>query len=412
MTQQRFFAAILCLSVASCKNTQPDDSKDAVEQDDTAWGEEPWCQVQRIFQRDCTACHGGETPKLEGESAHENLVNVESSSYPGLVYVLPNDPDSSFLYQKVTGQQGEKGDPMPSGTSGLDEESAAFVRDWIELGAPTDCGSSVEDSGGSSTYHPEGWEDATAHGPAAKYQEDDCLVCHGEDLTGGSTGISCDSCHEEGWRENCSFCHGGTDNATGAPPRDISGETETDLLSFRTHTAHVTTRWHEAYDCEQCHNKPTDILSSGHLFVGDTTPGVSEVQFSAGLSASGNYEGSGSCANLYCHGNGQGNNGEADHTMEPVTCTSCHPDQGSDDDDWDRMSGEHEDHLEEGAHCSDCHSATVDTYQNILDPSKHVNGTVDIQTPSGLTWDSNRKTCNGECHIGHEDEDHENEDWD
>jgi len=379
---------------------------------DTAWGDEPWCQVQRIFHNQCTSCHGGSPPSLEGEDAHENLVNVESSAYPGAIYVVAGSPDESFLYLKITGQQGDQGDPMPYGTSGADTDSAAFVRAWIEDGAPTDCDGGVSDTAPAARYHPDGWEEASAHGPPAKYQEDDCLSCHGEDLTGGAVDVSCDLCHEKGWRENCVFCHGGTDNTTGAPPRDISGETATASLSFRAHSAHVTTRWHEAYDCTQCHTKPTDVLSTGHLFVADTTAGVSEVRFADGLSASADYDGNGSCSNLYCHGNGRGNNGEATHTMASVTCSSCHPDSSSSDDDWDEMSGEHEDHLEEGGTCSQCHGATVDDDQNILAPGKHVNGVVDIQTESGVTWNSADKSCEGDCHIGDEDEEHEDEEWD
>jgi predicted CxxxxCH...CXXCH cytochrome family protein len=299
---------------------------------------------------------------------------------------------------------------MPLGSEGLDEEPAGVLFDWIKAGAPTECENTVE-KGPAKTYHTEGWVDEEVHGLAAKFQEDDCIQCHGEDLAGGPVGVSCDGCHESGWREDCTFCHGGEDNTTGAPPRDISNETVVSLLSFQPHTIHVTTNWSAGYECTQCHTERTDVLSTGHLFVGDTTPGVAEVSFTAGLSSAASYDGNGACSNLYCHGNGRGNNGAEVHTATDISCTSCHPDASSSRDDWKDMSGEHEDHLRRGAVCSQCHGATVDANQNIIDPTLHVNGSVQIQPESPVVWNATAKTCTGECHIGDKDEDHEDEEW-
>ena len=38
--------------------------------------------------------------------------------------------------------------------------------------------------------------------------------------------MSCDDCHDEGWRTDCVFCHGGVDDTTGAPPEDIRDEAD------------------------------------------------------------------------------------------------------------------------------------------------------------------------------------------
>jgi predicted CxxxxCH...CXXCH cytochrome family protein len=380
--------------------------------DSISWGDEPWCQVQRVFHEQCTSCHGGTSPNLEGSDAHEGLIDVESSAYEGLVFVVSGDPDGSFLYQKVAGTQGEHGSVMPLGTDGLDTDSAQIVYDWIQDGAPTDCDSILSDTGPTEAYHPKGWTEPSVHGMSAKYQEEDCISCHGEDLDGGSVGVSCNNCHETGWREDCTFCHGGTDNSTGAPPRDISNETITELLSFRTHSSHMTTHWHEAYDCTQCHTKPTDVLSVGHIFVDDSSPGESEVLFTEGLSSSGSYDGSGGCSNLYCHGDGQGNNGTVDHSLDDLSCSSCHPDSSSGRNAWDEMSGEHKDHLREGGTCSMCHGATVSPSQDILSPLLHVDGSVQVQLESGMSWSASSKSCSGECHIGDEDTVHQYAEWD
>ena len=39
-----------------------------------------------------------------------------------------------------------------------------------------------------------------------------CLTCHEDDRNN-----QCNQCHT-GWATRCTFCHGGRDNATGAPP--------------------------------------------------------------------------------------------------------------------------------------------------------------------------------------------------
>jgi predicted CxxxxCH...CXXCH cytochrome family protein len=374
------------------------------------WGDEPWCQTQRVFHEECSSCHGKVSPRLEGVKAYENLIDVESTEYPGQVYVVPGEPGASFLYQKVTGEQGEHGEPMPLGSNGLDPESVGVIVDWIKAGAPIECESTVE-KGPAKPYHPEGWVDRTVHGPAAKFQEESCTECHGADLAGGLVGVSCDSCHQSGWREDCIFCHGGEENNTGAPPRDISNETVSELLSFPPHTRHVTTGWSEGFDCVQCHTKPTDLLSLGHIFVGDSTPGEAEVNFGEGLSAAASFNGNGSCSNLYCHGNGQGDNGSVLSTATDLSCSSCHPDASSERDDWKTMSGEHEEHMRRGAVCAQCHGATVDATQNVIDPSLHVNGSVQLQPEPPVVWDANTKTCAGTCHIGEREEIHESASW-
>src|SRR5256885_1081945 len=131
-------------------------------------------------------------------------------------------------------------------------------------------------------HHPPGWADSSTHGAAAKLVAEDCRGCHGTDLTGGTwnngtttvAAVSCDGCHTAGWRTNCVFCHGGTHDTTGAPPRDITGETVN--LVFLKHQQHINAGTdHVAYDCVECHAKPTDALTPNHWF--DNTPGWAEV---------------------------------------------------------------------------------------------------------------------------------------
>jgi predicted CxxxxCH...CXXCH cytochrome family protein len=285
---------------------------------------------------------------------------------------------------------------MPPGT-GLAASSLELLFDWISDGASPDCEGSGTTSPTGEGYHPEGFALPEEHGLAAKLQEQACVTCHGDDLTGGSVGVSCDACHAPGWRTDCTFCHGDARSPGGAPPRDIDGNEDPATITFPAHGAHVTGGIHEPFDCVQCHTKPTDALSWGHLFLGDATPAVAEVAFGLGLSANGAYSGAKGCRNLYCHGNGRGDNGSITLDEGPRTCASCHPGEASGEADWERMSGAHKDHLKERLGCASCHQATTEDGLTIADPGLHVDGTPDVVIgPAGLIYDG--RTCTGACH--------------
>lgn len=261
----------------------------------------------------------------------------------------------------------------------------------------------VDHNGSSWTdgaYHPVGWDAPDQHGLVANLQQQDCTTCHGADLGGGASGTDCDTCHLGGWRTDCTYCHGGTDNATGAPPVDMDGSTS--AVSFPEHSVHVEENTHPACDCNECHALPADVLSTGHLFIGDTTAGAAELGFTAGLSPVGRYAGSGSCSNLYCHGNGNGRLGSAT-TGGATTCGTCHGTANSPG----GMSGRHSDHFDReiGAGCADCHAGTVSDNTTLLDPTLHVNGTPDLSFPSGIVYADGR--CTGTCHT----ERHSSESW-
>ncbi len=349
------------------------------------------CDVAaHVFVPKCSACHGpgGQKPELTAEAVKTSLVGV--SNGVGKVYVAASDPSGSLLWRKVAGvMAADEGARMPP-TSILEADLVVLVERWISEGAAVDCTTTT--TAAPERYHPEAWAEPTNHGEALKMGLQDCRQCHGNDLS-GQVGPSCDSCHQEGWRSNCTFCHGGTDNPSGAPPRDLTGATVKELLSFQAHTPHVSASNHAPYDCIQCHQEPMDVLSLEHVF--DSTPGRAEVRFSNGLSRAGRYDGDGACANLYCHGNGDGVLGAFTHTEAP-NCTSCHGGMASPNT-WARMSGEHEKHLDEELECQDCHAATVSDPTTILDPSLHVNGQKDVVLgPSTMTRANG--TCSGTCH--------------
>lgn len=91
--------------------------------------------IQPIFDQSCAGCHGigGQAGLDLGVGvSHGNLVGVAStqSSRP---LVAPGQPDQSWLYLKLTGQQ-DAGTEMPPGGS-IGAANLDLVRAWIEEGA-------------------------------------------------------------------------------------------------------------------------------------------------------------------------------------------------------------------------------------------------------------------------------------
>jgi predicted CxxxxCH...CXXCH cytochrome family protein len=372
---------------------------------------EGFCAVKNLLDADCTVCHAGASAAGGLDLATDPwtaLVGQPSPEYVARTLVVVGAPDDSFLVVKLEGTQtSSEGGQMPPGVQ-LDAATIDLVRQWIADGAVADC----DDTGGPSPgYHPEGWSAPTAHGHGAKYQTEDCLTCHGADLLGGTAGVACDGCHlpttePQAWRTECTFCHGGGETSTGAPPEDISDQTDPSSISFPPHTEHVAGADHAALDCVLCHDKPADVLSVGHFLVADATKGEAEVVFSNSYAGVASWDGATTCTNLYCHGDGQGDNGTA-QVGQTYSCSACHPSMSSSEDAWDGMSGEHKKHLEEsGIGCHDCHASTVDQTEEIRTPSNHVDGRVEVQLGSGMVYDA-AGHCTGSCH----DEGHDVNTW-
>ncbi len=364
-----------------------------------------FCGVQSVFQVTCVAgCHSAAVPggglDLETDP-YGATVGVRGST--GALLVEPGSPSRSLLYLRMV----TPGEGVMPPTGVLEAGFVNVVADWITNGAPDDCDVEtpppvLEEPGASP--HPPGWVSPEQHGTATNLQTDgDCRICHGVDLTGRegeNAGISCDTCHADGWRTNCTFCHGGVENATGAPPQDIDGSDQS--LAFPPHGEHVTASDHPAYACTNCHPDRSDVLDPGHVF-GDVTPTFGELDYTQGLSPRGTYL-FGTCSNLYCHGDGRGDNGTV-AVGEELTCRSCHPDERSNGAELNRMSGRHLQHLNRsGVTCADCHGLTADATQRIVDGTLHVDGVAQVQTQE-VAWDG--ETCEGTCH-GHE---HDEEEW-
>jgi predicted CxxxxCH...CXXCH cytochrome family protein len=166
----------------------------------------------------------------------------------------------------------------------------------------------------------------------------------------------------------CTRCHGGTDNSTGAPPRDLGGRDDTSLPSVGAHTAHVKAgAVSSALDCNECHVKPDKVSSPGHLD-GEVTITWGALARTGGVSPSFDTA-TFTCSNVYCHGatlSGGTNTRPTwtkvdgsqaacgtchglPPTAHPVlasgstvaTCNVCHPETAKPDGTIDAASGKH-----------------------------------------------------------------------
>ena len=227
------------------------------------------------------------------------------------------------------------------------------------------------------------WGSPTHHAASANLSLVACQVCHGQDLAGGFTGISCAQCHGATWKTSCTMCHGGTENASSAPPRATYLNTA-DPIRVGAHTVHVDgPAGGQGYACEVCHVVPADALSPGHIDGPIATVTFGGVAKQGGLEPTFD-RASATCATTYCHGGTLkgGTHVSPDWTKTADTETACgschgvpppapHPAVGSD------LAG-----------CSTCHPSSVNTAGGLMRPpvGLHLDGKVDFQNVHGPEW--------------------------
>jgi hypothetical protein len=107
-------------------------------------------KVKTLFEDQCTSCHDSSIQPADDEGVDlesdlRRLVN-QKSNVAGEPMLVPGNPDASYLFKKMTGKGGIKGDTMPLGDDVLPEDQLAIVRDWIAA-MPTDYGAVATDAG-------------------------------------------------------------------------------------------------------------------------------------------------------------------------------------------------------------------------------------------------------------------------
>jgi predicted CxxxxCH...CXXCH cytochrome family protein len=254
--------------------------------------------------------------------------------------------------------------------------------------------------------HEEGWATASSsnfHGDAIRANNWDmrsCKTCHGPLYDGGTSGVSCRKCHTDGsGPENCATCHGTTNPA---PPRDLSGNTARTSRGVGAHQIHLMgSSIASTLSCKECHTVPGSVYDPGHID-GDNR---AEVPMNGALARTVTNEPSTedyastlptttpspsydfaqfSCANTYCHGNFKnGNNATPvwnSTSSAQAACGTCHGDVSKTTLAEKALpkslsnGGTHPDETE----CYLCHDGVVDANLNFINPSKHIDGKVNV----------------------------------
>jgi hypothetical protein len=94
-----------------------------------------------ILSQKCIGCHNGTGTRLPGVmnlkegSAYASLVGVASLEQGSLLRVSPGDPDNSYIYRKLAGEN-ITGQRMPLNGTALTKGQLDVIERWIEIGAP------------------------------------------------------------------------------------------------------------------------------------------------------------------------------------------------------------------------------------------------------------------------------------
>ncbi len=209
-----------------------------------------------------------------------------------------------------------------------------------------------------------------------------CRSCHNVDYSGGNTGQSCNDpgCHvaADGGPEACYTCHGNTQTKKIYPQW------------YASHAKHVegSTTSSTTIRCGNCHHFPQNYSDPAH--VDKTTPGKAEVSLNNALAATQTLGTTGApafnaadatCANTYCHGNFTNGTHKtvAWKGAEQAKCGSCHGDESTGD---PHPGGTHP----QAQNCAYCHPRVVDVNRNIIDPSRHVNGILNLSNTERTDW--------------------------
>jgi len=262
----------------------------------------------------------------------------------------------------------------------------------IDVGGGKHVNGTIDTTGG----HPAGWSAAAQHGAAAKgldagYPQavESCKACHGNDLSGGTAGVACASCHVAGGSApafSCNFCHGtrgGTGLASAAPPLGLRGETLASQPAVGAHQKHLSVVTLTA-GCSECHTAPSGLLHAN---------GVVEIPFGT-LARSGGAPPSyaaGSCSATYCHGGIAGGSTPAPAwTGAAMACTSCHG--------IPPPTGRHGIAQHQGIACGICHGSGYSA--SAVAAATHVDGTRNVASSATVGWNPATRSCTNACHGG------------
>lgn len=213
----------------------------------------------------------------------------------------------------------------------------------------------------------------------------ECQSCHGESFNLPSTETSCLTCHTSpGGPIACNTCHGSMNNI--APPQDLSNNLETTFPGVGAHQLHLgVSEFTSNMGCTSCHVLDYDFYASAHIDGDNQVELVFDDLATNSGSVNPEYNFSNAtCSNVYCHGNFVFLRDESDNSWaynndmvgnNPVV-------------DWTVVDGSQiscgschdlppEGHKPYSQSCHLCHSQVVDENFNIINKTLHINGEID-----------------------------------
>lgn len=246
--------------------------------------------------------------------------------------------------------------------------------------------------------HGASWTDPASpgfHAYAANQGLGACKSCHGANLdgVGGTTAVACAQCHAPGGSgrdfTTCTGCHGGADNASGAPPAATWGHAGApdrgggalDPVRVGAHSVHVTGGpIAQGFGCDVCHVTPGSMLDPGH--VDQPTATVTFGGIASAGTAPAWSRSTATCSSTYCHGATLAGGTTPTPIWTVVDgsqdgCTACHGGPPS--------TGRHLQHaVSWGIGCRVCHPVAPGY---LVDPALHVNGAKDLnQSPTATRY--------------------------
>lgn len=248
--------------------------------------------IKPLLARACLSCHRGK--KAEGGYDLSDWRGLFGPGKDDVRNAVPGDANSKLL--TVLTDADHKGK--------LTAKEQLLLEQWVKLDKLAYF---------DSRNHPPTWlypgdRNARAfHGGELRLNKWDmtpCKSCHGDDLRGGKSGKSCESCHQGG-PTGCGTCHG-SPGTNGWPPPDLSWQVDPTKPGNGAHQKHLTTKTFTAISCKDCHFVPTKLEDAKHLYdQGKTTDLKAELTFGPRAKINGvqaAYDAkSGSCT-VYCHG--------------------------------------------------------------------------------------------------------------
>ena len=235
---------------------------------------------------------------------------------------------------------------------------------------------------GDTGKHPSDW--VYAKHPAASNEDiNACMECHGADLSGGMSGVSCSQCHLNGspfTLTGCTSCHGNPPNGNVAPNR---------IGAHAVHNALINV----TNVCNSCHNG-AGTGNANHY------NGAVDVMFLSTYNAKSGAavrNADGTCSTVSCHGGKTTPVWYSGVIDVNTQCTVCHAYGTAEYNSY--SSGRHDSHVNTyGITCTTCH----DTAKLAASHFTSLN-TSAMEGPASATLASsinyNAGSCTPACHV-------------